>query len=69
MGVEHLGQYVYEMTQAKVKMLKEGRESLPPQEPDALLDIDGDDDVREEQEVVMTGVDAGEVDDAEMEVT
>ena len=31
-GVEHLGQYVFEMTQAKVEMLKKGRKLLPPQE-------------------------------------
>ena len=42
-GVEHLGQYVYEMTQAKVKMLKDGTGTLPPQEPERLLDIDGAD--------------------------
>ena len=42
-GVEHLGQYVYEMTQAKVKMLKEGTDALPLQEPDQLLDVDGED--------------------------
>ena len=30
-GVEHLGQYVFEMTQAKLEMLKRG-EILPPQE-------------------------------------
>lgn len=29
-GVEHLGQYVFEMTQAKVKALKEGGGELPP---------------------------------------
>ena len=29
-GVEHLGKYVYEMTQAKVKALKEGEGVLPP---------------------------------------
>lgn len=28
-GVEHLGQYVFEMTKAKVASLKEGRETLP----------------------------------------
>lgn len=32
-GVEHLGQYVFEMTQAKVEMLKRGETVLPPQEP------------------------------------
>lgn len=31
-GVEHLGQYVFEMTQAKVEMLKRGEQVLPPQE-------------------------------------
>lgn len=31
-GVEHLGQYVFEMTQAKVEMLKRGQNVLPPQE-------------------------------------
>ena len=35
-GVEHLGQYVFEMTQAKVEMLKRGEGSLPP--PEANLD-------------------------------
>lgn len=40
-GVEHLGQYVFEMTQAKVKSLKEGSEVLPPQEPTAgAMDTD-----------------------------
>ena len=31
-GVEHLGQYVFEMTQAKVQMLKGGKNFLQPQE-------------------------------------
>lgn len=31
-GVEHLGQYVFEMTQAKVEMLKRGENILPPPE-------------------------------------
>ncbi len=31
-GVEHLGQYVFEMTQAKVEMLKGGENVLPPQD-------------------------------------
>jgi intron-binding protein aquarius len=29
-SVEHIGQYVFEMTKAKVQALKEGLESLPP---------------------------------------
>ena len=39
-GVEHLGQYVFEMTQAKVRMLKEGHGILPPQESEQVLDMD-----------------------------
>ena len=49
-GVEHLGQYVYEMTQAKVQMLKSGTIHLPPQEPTRLLDMEGDDDLGGEAE-------------------
>lgn len=41
-GVEHLGQYVYEMTQAKVKMLKEGMGVMPPQESAKILDVDAE---------------------------
>ena len=33
-GVEHLGQYVYQMTQAKVAALKAGSEQLPPRRAD-----------------------------------
>lgn len=31
-GLEHLGQYVFEMTQAKVDMMKKRGSLLPPQE-------------------------------------
>jgi intron-binding protein aquarius len=49
-GVEHLGQYVYEMTQARVQQLKEGKGVLPPQDVDAGLDSgdDGEGGVEEE---------------------
>lgn len=43
-GVEHLGQYVYEMTQAKVKALKEGGGVLPPVEEVPMKDADEEDD-------------------------
>jgi len=43
-GVEHLGQYVYEMTQAKVKSLKEGREKLPEIEAGTGMGDDGGED-------------------------
>ena len=36
-GVEHLGQYVFEMTQTKVEMLKSGEGALPPQEAGASI--------------------------------
>ena len=56
-GVEHLGQYVYEMTQAKVEAIKKGEGMLPPAEK-MIKREDDDDDVRasavdEELEVEM----------------
>ena len=54
-GVEHLGQYVFEMTQAKVEILKRGRNVVPPQESvvghgkDEEMDGEGDE-VKVEQE-------------------
>lgn len=61
-GVEHLGQYVFEMTQAKVKALKEGGGVLPPA---ATTDGGAEDEEDEEG-----GDGAGEVEevDDEMEV-
>ncbi|EMC92681.1 hypothetical protein BAUCODRAFT_257964 [Baudoinia panamericana UAMH 10762] len=54
-GVEHLGQYVYEMTQAKIKALKEGAEMLPP----AATTVGGleEDGEGEEAEEAMDDVD------------
>ena len=55
-GVEHLGQYVFEMTRAKVETLKRGEEQLPPQETnveavDEEIDADCDEvEVKEEPE-------------------
>lgn len=46
-GVEHLGQYVFEMTKAKVESLKEGREVLPEVE-----EVIGDEEDDDEQGVV-----------------
>lgn len=57
-GVEHLGQYVHEMTHAKVKMLKEGTGILPPQEPERFLDLDGGEDIQDGvQEATIAGED------------
>jgi len=50
-GVEHLGQYVYEMTQAKVKSLKEGREKLPEIEAGTGMGEDGAEE--NEQDIVQ----------------
>lgn len=51
-GVEHLGQYVFEMTQVKLEMLKRGDHILPPQQAGvgAVEDekMDGEDGVEEE---------------------
>jgi intron-binding protein aquarius len=44
-SVEHLGQYVFEMTQAKVKAMGDGDitiEDAAPAEEDGLLDEDED---------------------------
>lgn len=40
-GVEHLGQYVFEMTRAKVEMLKKGNSMLLPREMDIDATEDG----------------------------
>ena len=60
-GVEHLGQYVYEMTQAKVKSLKEGREKLPEIEAGTGMEEDGGED--NEQDTVQELDDEEDVDD------
>ena len=48
-GVEHLGQYVFEMTQAKVEMLRKGNSTLPPQDVEIIAE---DDEVEQEAEQV-----------------
>lgn len=52
-GVEHLGQYVYEMTQAKVKALREGGGVLPP----PAVESGGVEDEDEEEEGAVDDVD------------
>ena len=59
-GVEHLGQYVFEMTNARIKMLKEGAGALPPTEEHPE---NGVEDVGEEdQDDVDEEVDEGDAD-------
>lgn len=57
-GVEHLGQYVYEMTQAKIASLKAGTEQLPP--PEVLAEGGAADE--EDDEDAPTAVAAEEAD-------
>jgi len=47
-GVEHLGQYVFEMTQAKIKSLKAGGAALPPVEEVEAKYEDDDENVVDE---------------------
>jgi intron-binding protein aquarius len=44
-GVEHLGQYVFEMTKAKVEAIKRGEGQLPP------VSGNRDEEMEEEEEV------------------
>ena len=61
-GVEHLGKYVFEMTNAKVKALKEGNGVLPPialggsDESDAEVEGEDLDDEPEEFDGVLEEV-------------
>ncbi|KAF2748206.1 DEAD helicases superfamily protein-like protein [Sporormia fimetaria CBS 119925] len=58
-GVEHLGQYVYEMTKAKVEALKAGNGKLPVGEGDGKMILDDDVDRIEEVLVPEEEVDDG----------
>jgi intron-binding protein aquarius len=49
-SVEHLGQYVFEMTEAKVKQLKAGESRLPVVKEELMVDEDDDEDIMEEGE-------------------
>ncbi|EME77465.1 uncharacterized protein MYCFIDRAFT_158285 [Pseudocercospora fijiensis CIRAD86] len=60
-GVEHLGQYVFEMTQAKVKALKEGGGQLPPLAQTGKLEEDYQDEGDNGE-----GIEAGEEMDEDM---
>lgn len=62
-GVEHLGQYVYQMTQAKVEALKAGGGILPQSEA-PVEDVDMDDEVDQGYEP-EAGVDEDEDEDEE----
>jgi intron-binding protein aquarius len=56
-GVEHLGNYVFEMTKAKVEALKKGGGQLPPPATETKVDDEDDEDAEgttangEEEEV------------------
>jgi len=56
-GVEHLGQYVFEMTNAKVAALRAGNGALPPLPVDG---VDGNEDTDEEEERLGDEDEAGD---------
>jgi intron-binding protein aquarius len=62
-GVEHLGQYVFEMTKAKVQQLKEGGGQLPQ----PVLEEEEEDDVVEEENEDMVVEDEEDIVDEESE--
>ncbi|KAK5125685.1 hypothetical protein LTR85_011959 [Meristemomyces frigidus] len=62
-GVEHIGQYVYEMTQAKVKALKEGGGVLPPPATTVGRVEDEDADEEEEEAAAAAAEDMDEADE------
>jgi intron-binding protein aquarius len=47
-GVEHLGQYVFEMTNTKIKMLQDGGVALPPATGESAAEGERDDSAEEE---------------------
>lgn len=59
-GVEHLGKYVHEMTNAKIKSLREGAETMPVEEKPQPVEGDDEDDEDAEEVDVDGGID-GEV--------
>lgn len=69
-GVEHLGQYVFEMTKAKVQALREGREKPPEKEEGTGVDADEDDEAGQgnDEEVLMENERGEDVGGAEDEV-
>jgi intron-binding protein aquarius len=66
-GVEHLGQYVFEMTKAKVEDLKRGVQSLPAAEAEAQGRVEDDEEDEGgdgEEDLVADGEGEVEMDDA-----
>jgi intron-binding protein aquarius len=59
-GVEHLGQYVFEMTKAKVQMLKDTGGKLP-----ALAKVEGSEDESEEEGEGVVEIVSGSEEDEE----
>ena len=51
-GVEHLGQYVFEMTKAKVEDMKRGGQSLPDAEQEVQGRVEDEDEEEEEDDTV-----------------
>ena len=60
-GIEHLGQYVFEMTQAKVKQLEAGGLALPAPEAKAHTDVDGSVEAAEDRDAEVEGQEGGDL--------
>lgn len=60
-GVEHLGQYVFEMTKAKVEAIKKGEGVLPPVSENRDQEMEDEEEVYPEDEGM-----ADEEEDVEM---
>lgn len=70
-GVEHLGQYVFEMTKAKVEDMKRNEQGMPAAEQEAQGHVEDDDDAEEDagdgapqEDVVVDGEGEVEMGDA-----
>ncbi|KAJ4349722.1 uncharacterized protein N0V89_008340 [Didymosphaeria variabile] len=63
-GVEHLGQYVFEMTKAKIEALKAGGGELPTANGDVSMEKEDEEDADREENVVIKD-EAGFVDEDE----
>lgn len=63
-GVEHLGRYVFEMTQAKVAALRRGEAALAPEENNLMTRVEEDE---EEGDVILDEDEDVEEDEEEEE--
>jgi intron-binding protein aquarius len=62
-GVEHFGQYIFEMTKAKVEQMKKGGQMLPP--PSKRVKLVDDEEGEDEEEGAGLAMDDPEVEDVD----